>query len=75
MTKSHRQLLELLTKRQVVTHKNLHDALYWRLVDREKPKMNVIHTFIWQLRQKLPPGSIEKVWGVGYRMSRDALKE
>ena len=73
LTRSHQQLLKLLAKRPIATHESLYDALYWQRSSGEKPDPKVIHTFIWELRQRLPPGSIEKVWGVGYRMNRDAL--
>lgn len=69
LTKSQATLMRVLRARQVATHEALYEALYWLRAAGERPQPYVIAALIWQLRQKLPPASIDVVWGVGYRLT------
>src|SRR5690606_5715469 len=50
---------------EVVSRNDLTEHIYAQDFDRDS---NTIDVFIGRLRKKLPPGSIETVRGMGYRM-------
>lgn len=62
------KLLSLLMQRkgQVLSRTELSEHLYPHDSDRDS---NTIEVFIGRLRKKLPPGCIETVRGLGYRLS------
>ncbi|MBX3638082.1 MAG: response regulator transcription factor [Rubrivivax sp.] len=51
---------------QVVSRSELTEHLYAQDFDRDS---NTIEVFVGRLRRKLPPGSIETVRGLGYRLA------
>jgi two-component system OmpR family response regulator len=61
------KLLSLLMQRkgEVLGRSELSEHLYTHDSDRDS---NTIEVFIARLRKKLPPGSIETVRGLGYRL-------
>jgi two-component system OmpR family response regulator len=61
------KLLSLLMQRkgEVLSRTELSEHLYPQDSDRDS---NTIEVFIARLRKKLPPGSIETVRGLGYRL-------
>ncbi|MCA6216876.1 response regulator transcription factor [Ideonella sp. B7] len=62
------KLLSLLMQRkgQVLSRTELSEHLYPHDSDRDS---NTIEVFVGRLRKKLPPGSIETVRGLGYRLA------
>jgi two-component system OmpR family response regulator len=50
---------------QVVSRSDLIEHIYAQDFDRDS---NTIEVFITRLRKKLPPGAIETVRGLGYRL-------
>lgn len=68
------KLLSLLMQRkgEVLSRTRLSEHIYPGDADRDS---NTIEVFIARLRKKLPPGSIETVRGLGYRLvERDAAQ-
>ena len=61
------KLLQLLMQRrgEVLSRTELSERLYAYDSDRDS---NTIEVFVGRLRKKLPPGSIETVRGLGYRL-------
>ena len=61
------QLLSLLLRRkgEVLSRTELSEHIYAEGSDRDS---NTIEVFVGRLRKKLPPGSIETVRGLGYRL-------
>ena len=62
------KLLSLLMQRkgQVLSRTELSEHIYPHDSDRDS---NTIEVFVGRLRKKLPPGSIETVRGLGYRLA------
>jgi two-component system, OmpR family, response regulator len=62
------KLLSLLMQRkgQVLSRTELAEHIYPQDSDRDS---NTIEVFVGRLRKKLPPGSIETVRGLGYRLT------
>ena len=62
------QLLSLLLRRkgEVLSRTELSEHIYAEGSDRDS---NTIEVFVGRLRKKLPPGSIETVRGLGYRLA------
>ncbi|HMW17913.1 MAG TPA: response regulator transcription factor [Accumulibacter sp.] len=56
----------LLHREQIVSRSELVEHLYAQDFDRDS---NTVEVFIARLRKKLPPGLIETVRGLGYRLS------
>lgn len=67
LTSHEYKLLSLLMQRkgEVLTRSELAEHLYSHDSD---PDSNTIEVFVARLRRKLPPGSIETVRGLGYRL-------
>ena len=61
------KLLQLLMQRkgEVLSRTELSERIYAYDSDRDS---NTIEVFVGRLRKKLPPGSIETVRGLGYRL-------
>jgi two-component system OmpR family response regulator len=51
---------------EVISKTDLTEHIYEQDYDRDS---NVIEVFIGRLRRKLPPGTIETVRGMGYRLT------
>jgi two-component system OmpR family response regulator len=51
---------------QVVSRSDLIEHIYEQDFDRDS---NTVEVFIARLRKKLPPGTIETVRGLGYRLA------
>ena len=68
LTSHEYRLLAYLMHRpgQVVSRSELTEHLYAQDFDRDS---NTIEVFVGRLRRKLPPGSIETVRGLGYRLA------
>jgi len=71
LTSHEYKVLEILLRQagQVISRSGLVEHLYAQDFDRDS---NTIDVFIARLRKKLPPGSIETVRGLGYRLVDDA---
>jgi len=67
LTSHEYKVLEILLRQagQVISRSALTEHLYAQDFDRDS---NTIDVFIARLRKKLPPGSIETVRGLGYRL-------
>jgi len=73
LTSHEYKVLEILLRQagQVISRSALTEHLYAQDFDRDS---NTIDVFIARLRKKLPPGSIETVRGLGYRLVGDAAQ-
>jgi DNA-binding response OmpR family regulator len=69
LTPRQAMIFDLLYARRgiVVTHSAAMLALY-QGVDAE-PEINIVKVFIHQIRRKLPPKSIETIWGQGFTLT------
>lgn len=70
LTSHEYKVLEILLRHagQVISRSTLTEQLYAQDFDRDS---NTIDVFIGRLRKKLPPGAIETVRGLGYRLTTD----
>lgn len=57
-------------KGRTVSHMALLDAIPARMPDRDH---SIVKVYASRVRARLGPGSIENIWGVGYRLSEEAL--
>ena len=68
LTPSEEKLLRILYKREFLTKEQAYGSFYWDRADGG-PDSKILDVHICHIRAKLPPESIETIWGRGYRLT------